>query len=1028
MKQILTRFILLVCCTMIGQQLWAQTAVSGRVTDADTGEPLAGATISVVGAVGSVTTNDDGNFTAQTPSLSSRLQVSYVGYQTAIIDINGRAYLSIALTHEDEALEEVVVVGYGTVKKSDLTGAIQRIDASKFDTQPTTNAIEMLSGTVAGFNSNQGTTASGGGTMEIRGQKSLAANNNPLIVLDGVIYNRNISDINPNDIESIDVLKDASSAAVFGSRSAAGVIIITTKRGKTGKPTIGISSNTGVVGLTKHMKPLEPDDYLQARAVMFTQRHTNRPSDYYTHPDKLPVGLSVEEWMNYDNTPTDDPEGMWLSRLVLSPKEQENYRAGRIMDWYDAIFRNGVRQDYDVNVSGGAENVRYYLSSGYTHNQGYSLGDEFKTFRSRVNVDADLASFLKVGVNAQFSNRDQGFQRITLDQAVAQSPFTQIYDDDGVTMLMYPNDDALVTNPFVYYTYRDLYNKTQMLYATLFGELRLPYGFSLRVNYLNNYSWAKDYMFDPINTPNGMNNNGYGERSSSSGYEWTIDNILKWNKSYGNVHNFDFTFLFNVEKYQTWLDYLQNAQFEPNDLLSYHALQSGLNPSLSNTDNYSTGNALMARLNYSLLDKYLLTLTWRRDGYSAFGQANPYAHFPSAALAWRISEEQFFDINWLSNLKIRASMGVNGNRASSPYAALARLTANKYVYGNELATGVYAANMANSGLKWERTQALNFGLDFGLLDNRINGSLDYYDMVTSDLLLTRTLPRISGYSSVAANLGELGNKGFEFTANSVNINKTNFRWESTLNFSFNRNKIEQLYGEMIDVLDDNGNVIGQREADDITNSWFIGQSIDRVWDYETLGVWQIDEAEQAMQFGKRPGDIKLRDVNGDGVLVPLDDKIFQGYSKPQYRLGFRNDITFLKNFQFSAFIRADLGFYRTNNLYKNDGTGGQWERRNTYATPYWTEENGNNEWARLISNVSSPSFNIWRNSSFLRLQDVSLSYSFESKAIERFKLQNLRIYASLRNYLTITSWEHFDPESGTSPMPKIVTFGLNVGL
>jgi len=1009
--------------------LFQDRIVSGKVTSSgdDTGIP--GVNILVKGTGIGTVTDVEGNYSLSIPQLPNpSLLFTAIGFISQEIAVSNQSIIDIELAEDVQALDEVIVVGYGTQKKSDFTGAVQRVDAQNFQTQPLTNLTEMLTGTVAGFNSNQGTTAEGGGSLEIRGPTSLGANNEPLIVLDGVIYNGNIGDINPNDIQIIDNLKDASSAAIFGSRSASGVLIVTTKKGRTAKPSIHFSSKIGVAGLTNHMRSFGPDGYLAVRGDLFRRIHgANRHPSYYDNPNNLPSGISVDQWMNFDATPTGEPEGMWLNRLVVSPIEQGNYRAGRITNWYDEIFQNGIRQDYDANISGGSENLRYYFSTGYTQNNGVTLGDKFNTFRSRVNIDADLSNFLKIGVNAQFADRDQGFETISLNQAIAQSPFTQIYGEDGA-MLLYPNDDALVTNPFIHYTYRDRVNKSQSLFATLFGEVTLPLGFSYRVNFSNNFLWNRTYLFDPINTPRGLNLGGYGERSNNAIYEWMVDNIIKWRGSIADTHNFDFTFLINAEKNQSWYEAQSNFQFEPTGVLGYHALQAGNNPAITNNDTYSTGNALMARLNYSLLDKYMLTLSWRRDGYSAFGQANPYAEFPSAAVGWILSEEDFYNSETLNYLKFRLSWGLNGNRTVGPYDALARLSTIRYIYGNRMSSGANSSSMANSQLRWERTKALNFGIDFGFFNDKINGNIEVYDMTTTDLLLNRSLPQIIGYTDVTSNLGELANKGVELSLNTNNLKNPSITWKSNFVFSFNRNKIIRLYGDMVDVLDDNGSIIGQREANDLANSWFIGQSIDRVWEYEVLGVWQVDEADQAANYGKLPGDIKLRDVNGDGEYVPADDKIFQGYEKPQYRLGLRNDFTFLNNFEFSAFIRADLGFQGINNLYTNDATGGQFERRNTFVVPYWTPDNPNNEWARLNSDVSSPSFNVWKNRSFVRLQDVTLAYNFPRASIERIRLQNLKVYINLRNYLTFTKWEHYDPESGTTPMPKFFTFGFNVNL
>ncbi len=772
--------------------------------------------------------------------------------------------------------------------------------------------------------------------------------------------------------------------------------------------------------------PFGPDDYLTLKSDFFTRTRAEKQPYYYTNPEKLPSDISIEEWINYDATPDDNYMDLWLTRIAISPMERENFFTGRTFDWYDEITQNGIRQDYDASISGGAENLRYFFSSGYTQNKGLTLGDEFKTFRSRINLDAKLSKFLKVGVNAQFADRDQGFETISLFHAVRMSPWTEPYDIDG-QMVLYPN--TWIENPYLNYTYRERLDKTQTLFANLFGEILFPFGFSYRINYSNNLTWRRQYLFDPIETIRGMNNQGYGYRTNNHRYEWMLDNIIKWNKIIGDHHRIDFTFLTNIEKNQGWWDQQINSNMEPTDRLGYHSLQSGINPSLDNNDSYSTGNALMARLNYILMNKYLFTIAWRRDGYSAFGQTNPYAHFPSAALAWTLSEEDFFKVDWINLIKLRTSWGVNGNRDISPYAALAKLSTIGYLYGNTPSYGVYTNSMANRELRWEQTEATNIGIDFSLFNSRFFGNIDVYNSTTKDLLLQRSLPQIIGYSSVTSNLGKLENKGIEITLNSININKNNFTWKSNFIFSHNQNKIKSLYGDMLDVLDEDGNIVGQKEADDISNNWFIGQSIDRIWDYEWLGIWQLNEAEEAAKYGKEPGDNKLRDVNNDGQYNPSDDKIFLGYTKPQYRFGFRNDIVFFKHFEFSAFLRADIGFMGRNSFYTNhDIGGGQFDRQNIFEFDYWTPENQDAKYPRLAVNISSPEYSVWENRSFLRFQEMSFAYNVPKDYYERYAINNLKIFVTMHNAFTITSWTHYDPESGETPMPKHFTFGLNLSL
>ncbi len=424
--------------------------ITGTVTD-DTGQPLPGVSVVVKGTTNGTVTNDNGVYSLNVPENADVLTFSFVGFKSQDVQLNNRTNIDLQMEQDIIGLDEVIAVGYGTMKKSDLTGSVQRVDAEQYATQQTTNMLEMLSGTVAGFNSSQGTSAAGGGTMEIRGPTSLAANNEPLIVLDGVIYNGNIGDINPNDIESIDILKDASSSAIFGARSASGVLIVTTKRGQMSKPTINFSAKAGLVGVTHQMYPQTPEEYLIARGDFWADLFQDKPAYYYTNPNELPSNISIEEWKSYDVTPSDDVVQLWFDRLGTKQIEVDNYKAGKTVDWYDLVFRNGLRQDYDVSLSGGTQSLRYYWSLGYTDNKGVVLGDDYKNVRSRINIDADVTSFLTVGANVQFADRDQSSQQANLGQAIRVSPFGNIYEEDGKTLTFYPYDERQVQNPLLYH-------------------------------------------------------------------------------------------------------------------------------------------------------------------------------------------------------------------------------------------------------------------------------------------------------------------------------------------------------------------------------------------------------------------------------------------------------------------------------------------------------------------------------------------------------------------------------------------------
>ena len=995
--------------------------ITGRIVDQN-GLSIIGANIIETGTTNGTITDIEGNFSLNIEE-NAIIRVSYIGYLEQEINASNQSTFEIILLEDAQSLDELVVIGYGTVRKKDLTGAVSQVRTEQFGNQQSTNVLDYLNGTVAGFNSNIGTSASGSSSMEIRGPASISASNTPLIVLDGVIYNGSINDINPRDIETIDILKDASSAAVYGSRSAAGVVIINTKRGKEGRLHINFSAQLGLTDYTKSVKPNDLDGYLQRRLDFQERSNPSKPVGYYRNPDNLPEGVDLDVWQNYDASYSSNPIETWMNRLALRDIEQENYLNGTTYDWFDAVTSPGLRQNYDVNISDGTGKTQYFWSLAYTDNKGYLLGDEYKTIRSRINADTKITDFLSVGLNAHFANRDQSAVAVNLWNATAQSPLGTPYDEKG-NLKWYPHDDSgMDVNPFLNHYDRDNFNVFNDLFANIYADIKLPFGFSFKTSLVNRYEWEKDYYYIPTSIPQGDRVGGMGERRNVSLYEWQIDNILSWRKTF-SIHDFYATFLYNAEKKQTWVDEASNQDFSISEELSFHQLNAGSSPTLNNNDTYSTGTATMARLNYTLMNRYLITMSFRRDGYSAFGIHNPYATFPSGALAWNVSEEPFFNLKGIDYLKIRTSYGINGNRDIGIYSALSQLGTTKYLTNGSYISGVYSNTMANNFLKWEKTKAFNLGLDFSILNNRINGAVDYYDMTTNDLLLTRSLPTIIGYNSVMSNMGELENKGFEFTLNSLNIENKDFTWRSTFIFSLNRNKIIHLYGDMEDILDENGNVTGIKEADDITNEWFIGQALDRIWDYKFLGIYQIGEEELASSFGKAPGDTKLLDVDNNGVSTQ-EDKVFQGYTKPRYRLGLRNEVSFLKNFQFSFFLRADLGHYTTNGLLMH--TSQVDDRRNSYSIPYWTPDNPTNKTTRL-NTANTPSFTIYESRSFLRLQDASLSYNLPENALEMLNINGCRFYLSSRNLLTFTKWSGWDPESGNTPMPRIFTFGVDLTL
>ncbi|WP_276365517.1 TonB-dependent receptor [Chryseolinea sp. H1M3-3] len=1001
-------------------------SISGKITD-ENNQPLPGVNVLEKGTTNGTVTDSEGKFTLTVVDQNAVIVISFIGYISEEIVVGERTVIDIQLIPDIQTLDDVVVIGYGQAKKGDLTGAVARVNSKIYKDQPMTQITDMLTGTVAGFNANQNTTAAGGSSLQIRGPKSLNASTEPMVVVDGAIFNGNISDINPSDIETIDILKDASSTAVFGARAAAGVLMITTKKGITGKPVINFSTTVGITEATNDLKPFEAEGYLDFRRDALISYKTGNPDYYFYNPNALPSGVTIDQWRSANPNAQADNTTEWLSRLRFFPIESDNYLAGNTVNWYDEVMRSGVRQNYDVSLSGGMEKFTYYWSVGYTNNQGIILGDEYSTLRSRLNLDVKVTDWLNVGLNSQLASNDESAVPADLYAMFVNSPYGSVYEPNG-SVKWFPNDYAAVESPLINYAGQDKLRKTNSIFAAIYAKVQLPWGIEYKISYQPRLQSRKDYNFWPSTTVigGGTHSKGYGTREDFSQYAWILDNLLHWNKDLG-AHNFDVTLLYSGEKNRSWSSLMTNETFLPNENLGYNGLQFGAKPSLANNDQQITGDAVMGRLNYTLLDKYLLTVSVRRDGYSAFGKKNPRAVFPAAAIAWKLSDENFFSVDWISQLKMRLSWGVNGNREIGAYSALAQINSNLYYNGTNVQMGVYNNSLANYDLVWEKTESVNFGVDLGLFEDRIEVSAEYYDMTTTDLLMNRQLPVLTGFTNITTNLGELGNRGFELSVNTVNYHTPAFAWKSNFVFSFNRNKIKKLFGDYETVIIEGKEVT--REVPDYTNEWFPGQALDRVWNYDVQGIWQENEATDAAVYLMQPGDFKAVDVDNNGVYEAIQDKQFIGYRQPRFRLGLRNEFTFLKNFSASVFIRADLGHVGAFDQALNPSSE-TFDKRNKMALPYWTSTNQNNEWARLNTNITSfgGGLMIYKERSFVRIQDVSLSYHLPAKITSNAHLNNVRIYGAIRNLYSFDKWPGWDPESGDMPMPRTYSLGVSFSL
>jgi TonB-linked SusC/RagA family outer membrane protein len=1030
------RMCLLLPLLLIGAASHAQNQnVTGRITDAEDNSPLPGASIVLKGTAVGTTTDANGEYSITVEDENTILVFSFIGYASQEIPVNGRTRIDVSLTPDVQALEEVVVVGYGTQRKRDLTGAIAHVDAEELQTEATSNITTMLRGAVPGLAVNYNISAKGIGSASdflVRGETTLRkddgdqrAANAPLIVVDGMLYYGDLADINPVDIASFDILKDASSAAIYGSRAANGVIIITTKKGKRGKPMINISTSTGLAYIShKNYDLMNGEQFIARRIAGFEaneRRQITIGEGYYNNYNNLPEGVTLDEWKAYDgSSAATDLDDVWLNRIGFAPIEVANYKAGRETDFSQYTWQTGVTQDYNVSLGGASDAVSYYFSLGYTNNEGIRYNEEFSTIRSRINLEADVTEWLAVGTNTQIAFRDES--PIFVNPSFYNTPYSSMYEEDGKTLLFAPSGYINAPNFWLEMTYHDRFRKYNSLASKLYGRLTLPFGITFTSEFIPRFNWNRNYEHWSSEHALWAPQGGRARRENTTINEWQVNNILKWNKTF-NIHAFDVTLLQNAEKYQSWFDRMYRQRFLPSDVLGYHRMQAAAEDlEIESDDQVSTADALMARVNYSLMNKYNLTASWRRDGYSAFGQLNPRASFWSVAGGWTISEEAFFGADWIDNLKLRLSYGTNGNRGVDRYDAFARLSTGKFVMiidgEPQYVSQLYTSRMANPRLKWEGTVAYNVGVDFSIFDGTLRGNLELYHMTTNDMLVNRQLVNVTGFRDVFDNLGQVDNRGFEVGLYSRNINRNSFTWTTDFSLAFNRSEIVHLYGDFrVDP------VTGEREeVDDISNKWFIGRAVDEIWDYKTVGIWQESEAELADEYSRDPGDYKIEDVNGDGIYTD-DDKQFLGYARPPVRMTMRNVFTY-NNWELAIKMYSNVGHKRSNPYLRNNQSF--YDRSTYYNVPYWTPENPGNKWARIDSYETG--FSVWEDNSFVRIDNVALTYSVPSTLLSKFRVDGCRLSLVAGNpFVWAPGWSWMDPENN-GYTPSYISFKFNLTL
>jgi TonB-linked SusC/RagA family outer membrane protein len=1012
-----------------------QNTVRGKVVNAY-GEALGGVTVGEKNTTTTTQTDETGQFSINVSSGKALLVFTYVGYNVKEVSASEASLVQMEL--ETGSLEEVVVIGYGTARKKDLTGSVASIRPSQLETTSPASVQDILRSGVPGLIVGASNDASAGGVgLQIRGQRSLKAGNDPLIVVDNMIFYGSLNEINPLDIEQIDVLKDASSAAIFGAKSANGVIIITTKKGKSVKPVVRFDATLGLSDLTQQRKIYDAKGYLQFRSDYLSSAQDGfaNPGRYaYPSADNLAkYGMSLDEWRSFSSISGSD-EDLWLARLGLAEIEIANYKAGKTYDWTDQAFQTGINQDYNVSVSGKMSDVaNYYLSLGNRDANGVLKNDNYNTTRINTKIDARIGRYFEVSGNLNLSDRSAGnLANSSYGTTLTyNSPYVLPYDDDG--NYIYQPWGTAGNNVGYNYMYDKQFQEHESGYTSLnsmlTAKIKLPFDIVYTFNIAPRMEWYQRRHWYSAEHEVWKDTYGGGRvlRDNSKRMDWSLNNTINWDYAFATKHRINVTLSQEAEERRYWGTSIDARGMDPTDALGFHYIDSAdkNSSSFSSVDTRATADALLGRVFYAYDDRYMLTLSARRDGYSAFGLSNPRATFSSAAIAWTFTNEDFFNWKPLDYGKLRISYGTNGNRDIGMYTALSNLTtgSGRYPYldanGNASEfTQLYVSRMANYDLKWEQTASWNVGLDFGFLDSRISGSLEYYHMPTTDLIMDQTLPNVTGFSSVTTNLGEVVNSGIEITLNTINIRKKDFQWNSAIGLAHNKNNIKHLYYRFDDVIDDNGHVIGSKEVDDVANGWFIGKPISAIWNYKFEGIWQ--EGDEIVGSYK-PGDVKVLDVNDDGKYAN-EDKVFQGQTSPKVRWSFRNDFTY-KNWSAAINMYSYMGHKAANTDYQN--VFWTYDRSNTYERKYWTPENPTNEYARLNSStpVAAPKI---IDRSFIRLESIALSYDIPKTILTRYGIGGLRFHTSVRNAALWTSeWELGDVETG-SYIPRTYSFGASL--
>ncbi len=963
--------------------------VSGRILDPD-GLPLIGVAVWSLSDKSITSLTDlDGNFSLET-NPGDRLAVSIIGFLQESIAVSGKTTgLTLTLKPDIKMLDEVVVVGYGVQKRSDITGAISSVDSEKAQSLPTTNVAEMLRGAAPGLQVNLGSAEPGGSSsILIRGRRSLSGGNDPLYVVDGVPM-ASIDDVNANDIASIEVLKDASSQSIYGARAANGVILVTTKRGVEGKVKVNYSGYAAVQTIDRNF-------------------------EFY----------NGEEWAAFRREAYYNTNGQINDEDCFSGLMLDALNSGKSINWEDVMIRPAVQHKHDIGVQAGNEKTKFSLGLGYYAQDGMVQNSGFEKLSGRLNIDQKLGKYVTLGANISFSRAWKTTADGSFSSFITTPPLGQIYEEDGVTL----RKDVTEAGESHYNPLWNIKNSAHestidRMLINMFADWKIVKGLSYRLNASMSIRNVNSNNFQGVDHTTGMNTQGNADITESSYGDYLLENIFNYTKDFNKNHHFDATLMQSVNLIK-WRSLGISGTGFPGDGLKWGAIASA--NEYGKPDYQSSRRAMVSflgRARYNLMQRYLFTLSMRIDGSSVFGANNKYGFFPSGAFAWRIDKEEFMagSRDWLNNLKLRLSYGQVGNQGVSPYMTLGLTDAYYTEFGTKPAVGFLpGGTLNNPDLKWETSSSANIGIDFGFLKDRINGSIELYDTRTSDLLVARSLNQALGYSNQMVNLGMVENKGVEIALNTVPVSMKKFSWNLNLTWAKNDNRIKKINGE----LDENG-----KPKNDINNKWFIGEPVNVYYDYDFDGIWQLDDDILNSHMPKAmPGAIRVRDVDGNGTVTENDRVIMR--RDPDW-IGSISTGIYLYGFDLTADLYVSYGGCLYNPYLTSFNQGGDLSgKRNGIRRNYWTTNNPSNE-APAPSMSQTPAYISalgYQDASYVRLRNVTLGYNFPQKLISRAKMSSLRLYFSFTNPWTWTKVLGYGPEQnpGSYPEPRTGLFGVKV--